>query len=196
LGIPPTAGNITGINQEQDMAIITHALGNRPNFFGGMVQSDDEWLNALPVNVVRAPGKKYGRTTDGVWVSAGASYGAQVEFKSFDGAKAFIAANSSSTRLASGTTHPRVVCDTVQVFVAAYLTVVGKAQVTEAPAPVKTTTAALVDVNLALALEEVEEEEAKAVSPRDAAIASIKAARPDRAEDEAFIAKVLSRMGL
>lgn len=126
------------------MAIITHALSARPNFFGGMVKSDDEWLNALPVDVVRAPGKKYGRTTDGVWVSAGASYGAQVEFRTIEAAQAFIAANPSITRLASGTTHPRVVCDTVQVFVAAYLTVVGKAQVTEAPAPVKTTTAALV----------------------------------------------------
>jgi len=155
------------------MAIITHALSARPNFFGGMVQSDDEWLNALPVDVVRAPGKKYGRTTDGVWVSAGASYGAQVEFKSFDGAKAFIAANSSSTRLASGTTHPRVVCDTVQVFVAAYLTVVGKAQVTEAPAPVKATTAALVH-----ALVTTEDEEILALQAK---IEAIKAKKADKA---------------
>jgi hypothetical protein len=82
------------------------------------------------------------------------------------------------------------------MFVAAFKAAKGEVVVKETQAPKAVAPAALVDVNLALALEEVEEEEAKAVSPREAAIASIKAARPDRAEDEAFIAKVLSRMGL
>ena len=123
----------------------------RANFFGGVVQSDDSWLNQLPVDVVRAaPGKYYGRTVDGVWVSAGAKYGAQVEFKSFGDAQAFIAANPTCTRPAVGTKHPRVVCDDVVTFVAAYNAVVGKAPKAEAPkaeaAPVAALVAPTIDI--------------------------------------------------
>ena len=100
--------------------------------FGTVSSSDDSWLNALPVDVVRADGKKCGRTVDGIWVSAGASYGAQVEFPSAAAAKAFMAANEG-TRPAVGTTHPRVVTDTVALFVAAYCAAAGKT----APATVK-----------------------------------------------------------
>lgn len=111
------------------------------NFFGGKVQSDDSWLEALPVDVNRSGSRHSGRTTDGVWVSAGASYGAQVEFPSFNAANAFIAENSSVSRPAQGTARPRVVCDTKTVFVAAYRAAAGKVEV---KAPVKATTDAIV----------------------------------------------------
>jgi len=144
----------------------------------------------------KATAGKWYTTHSGVWVSAGAGYGPQVEFESAAARDAFVKANDGAFA-STGTTAPRVNVNSVAMFVAAFKAAKGEVVVkeTQAQAPKATAPAALIDVSLALALEEVEEEE-KAISPRDAAIASIKAARPDRAGDEAFIAKVLSRMGL
>ena len=94
--------------------------------FGPVTASDDGWLESLPVDVVRSGSRFCGRTPDGVWVSAGASYGAQVEFPTAAAAAAFIAANEG-TRQAIGTTRPRDVADTVALFIAAYNAAAGKA---------------------------------------------------------------------
>jgi hypothetical protein len=149
------------------------------------------------IGAVASSGKWF-TICDDVWVSAGAGYGPQVEFESDADADEFVKENKGAAR-SSGTRAPRVDVNSVAMFVKAWKA--AKGEVTKAPkaevASVKQVpTTALLDASLALALTEVEEEEAKAVSPRDAAIAQIKAARPDRAEDEAFIAKVLTRMGL
>ena len=165
------------------------ATGTGINFFGGKVASDDSWLESLPADVNRSGSRHSGRTTDGVWVSAGASYGAQVEFKSFDAANAFIAEFHSVSRPAQGTARPRVVCDTKATFVSAYLAAAGKV---EAKAPVQTVTSSLIDAELAAAMVEVEEEEAVPVSRKDEVTGQLKA----MGKSPEFIAKVLAKMGL
>ena len=137
------------------------------------------------------PGRWF-TTHGGVWASAGASYGPQVEFRSEAEADAFVKTHEGTFR-ASGTTAPRVNVPSVVMFVKAFKAAGGAVkEVKEVKAPLT----ALVNPSLALslALEEEEESEAK-VSPRDAAIAELKAARPDRADDVAFIERVLARMG-
>ena len=110
------------------MAIISSSNARlvRPNFFGAKAKGDDSWLEALPVDVIRADGKHNGRTTDGVWVSAGASYGAQVEFRSFAERDEFVASHKDTSRPAVGTRAARIVADDAVTFVAAYNAAVGK----------------------------------------------------------------------
>jgi hypothetical protein len=166
--------------------------GTGINFFGGKVVSDDSWLEALPVNVIRSGSRHSGRTEDGVWVSAGASYGAQVEFGSEREADDFVKANPSVSRRAVGTSRPRVVCDTVAVFVAAYKTAAtGRTVIVEQvkAAPVKTLSAALMAAVL-----EVEEEEKptpEVISPKEQARMELQAL----GKTPEFIEKVLARMG-
>ena len=150
--------------------------GTRINFFGAKVQSDESWLEALPVDIIRGTSRYSGRTTDGVWVSAGASYGAQVEFKSFDAANAFIDKHSSTSRPAQGTSRPRVTCDNKPTFVAAYEAAAGK------ESKVRATTNAIVagevedeDLELLAMAEQAKVEAEKAVSPRDRDEAKLRA---------------------
>lgn len=122
------------------MSIIKSEKSSSFKGFGAITASDDGWLNALPVDVFRSDGKKCGRTTDGVWVSVGASYGAQVEFPSSAAAAAFIADSRDSARPAVGTSRPRVVCDSPETFAAAYNAATATAA-TAAPVEAVTVTA-------------------------------------------------------
>ena len=107
------------------MAIISTTRPSRPNIFGGKVKGDDSWLDLLTVDVIRADGKYNARTVTGVWVSVGASYGPQVEFKSEALADAFVAAHPETSRRATGTRAARIVADDAVTFVAAYNAAVG-----------------------------------------------------------------------
>jgi len=160
------------------------------NTAGGGLGLQDQYFAAI--GATATAGKWY-TTCQRVWVSAGASYGPQVEFASEAAADAFVKANSGTSR-STGTRNPRVDCLSVPMFVKAFKAAKGEPEVV-----VKQPLSALVNPSLELSLALVEEEEAEEkakISPRDAAIAALKAARPERADDEAFIERVLARMGL
>jgi hypothetical protein len=122
------------------------------NGFGGKVESSDSWADALPFDLVRPSSDSHCGRCDGRWVSVGADYGAQVEFDTAAEALAFIAAHSTTSRAARGTKRPRVVCDDVKTFRAAFMAAHGLTDkaveqtapaVVEPTAPAQTTPAAI-----------------------------------------------------
>lgn len=133
-----------------------------------------------------------------VWVSAGASYGPQVEFSSEAEADAFVEANPDCFR-SSGTTRPRVNVPSVELFVKAFeasrdraFKVIRRkaeapkvAEKVEEPKAVQAETTALIDVEL--------DEDAE-IAKLKAAIAAKKAAKAAKAAKDAEIAKLKAEL--
>lgn len=129
-----------------------------------------------------------------VWVSAGASYGPQVEFVTEAEADAFVEANPDCFR-SSGTTRPRVNVPSVELFVKAFeaardrafkvIRRKAEAPKVEEPKAVQAAPTALIEVEI--------DEDAE-IAKLKAAIAAKKAAKAAKAAKDAEIAKLKAEL--